>query len=259
MKALILPLLLVLGGCTLTGPDVTGELSSLEEARRHWRAQNISDYDMNLVRGCFCVGAGELTVSVRSDSVAVVLDRNGHWWADNSWWQYVPSVEDLFDLIEDATLDADDVQVTYHEKYGYPVELSIDWLKDAVDDEISYTIQSLDAAPDTDVVALKIGPEVEIGGGVRLQFTEVVEDSRCPHNADCIWAGRAVVGITAHFQDALESFQLVHGAELEGDADDATAWGYTFQLVAVSPYPAEAGVPIRSEDYRAVLVITEND
>src|SRR5215510_15315797 len=40
------------------------------------------------------------------------------------------------------------------------------------------------------VVAAGIGQTADLGDGLRLRPLEVLEDSRCPQNARCIWAGR---------------------------------------------------------------------
>lgn len=47
-------------------------------------------------------------------------------------------------------------------------------------------------------VVLPLGREVEVGGGpLRLVFTRIVQDSRCPVDATCVWAGNAVVEVAA--------------------------------------------------------------
>ncbi len=45
------------------------------------------------------------------------------------------------------------------------------------------------------VVAARIGQTADLGGGIRVRPLEVVEDSRCPQNARCIWAGRLRVRV----------------------------------------------------------------
>lgn len=45
------------------------------------------------------------------------------------------------------------------------------------------------------VVAARIGQIADLGGGLRVRPLEVVEDSRCPQNARCIWAGRLRVRV----------------------------------------------------------------
>jgi hypothetical protein len=45
------------------------------------------------------------------------------------------------------------------------------------------------------VVAAGIGQTADLGEGLRVRPLEIVEDSRCPQNARCVWAGRLRVRI----------------------------------------------------------------
>ncbi|MBL8538297.1 MAG: hypothetical protein JNM59_12900 [Hyphomonadaceae bacterium] len=39
------------------------------------------------------------------------------------------------------------------------------------------------------IVAVGIGETADLGDGLRVRPIEVVQDSRCPANVDCVWAG----------------------------------------------------------------------
>ncbi len=91
------------------------------------------------------------------------------------------------------------------------------------------------------VVAAGIGETADLGGGLRVRPLEVTEDSRCPQNARCVWAGRLRLRVA------------VEGTgELDVTADEAaveTPRG-VFSLVAVSPgpwtdWPQERRTPYR--------------
>lgn len=43
------------------------------------------------------------------------------------------------------------------------------------------------------VVGAGIGETADLGGGLTVRPLEVKEDSRCPGNVTCVWAGRLVV------------------------------------------------------------------
>jgi hypothetical protein len=78
------------------------------------------------------------------------------------------------------------------------------------------------------VVAARIGQTADLGGGLRVRPLEVVEDSRCPQNARCIWAGRLRVRV------AVEGV-----GEREVTLDEGTfetARG-AFSMVAATPGP----------------------
>jgi len=58
------------------------------------------------------------------------------------------TVEELFGVIESAQAGAaDEVTVEYDPESGYPVRISIDYIKQAVDDEVSYQITNLVLLP----------------------------------------------------------------------------------------------------------------
>ncbi|MFT5144428.1 MAG: hypothetical protein ACI80V_003165 [Rhodothermales bacterium] len=242
-------------GCALTGPESNAELTDLDEARERWEQWGLDDYDIDLTRSCFCIGAGAMTVLVRDDTVAAVLQQDSPWSFDQGWWQYIPTVDGLFDLAEEAQKDAFRVDITFSQTHGYPVEISIDWIENAVDDEISYSVSGIDASPDTEILRMAVDDLATLSGGQTISFDGVSEDSRCPHDADCIWAGRAVIDLTLGSGIDTRTISLTQGDLVEGDSDSASLFGVTVTLVDVSPYPAEAGTPIGTGEYHIQLIV----
>ena len=46
-------------------------------------------------------------------------------------------------------------------------------------------------------VEFRLGESVELPGqGIGISFDQVLEDSRCPANVVCVWAGKAVIELT---------------------------------------------------------------
>jgi hypothetical protein len=82
--------------------------------------------------------------------------------------------------------------------------------------------------------------------GLRVSFESVTEDSRCPMDVICVWAGRVVVDVTAGRGEAR------HFALSPGDAADVD--GLRLRLVRVEPYPS-AAEPIPASAYRATIVV----
>ncbi|MGE0742446.1 MAG: hypothetical protein AB7O98_13985 [Hyphomonadaceae bacterium] len=78
------------------------------------------------------------------------------------------------------------------------------------------------------VVAAEIGESADLGGGLRVTPLEVLEDSRCPQNARCVWAGRLRLRVA-----------IAGAGEAELTLDEAPAQSPhgAFALVAVSPGP----------------------
>ena len=66
----------------------------------------------------------------------------------------------------------------------------------------------------------------DLGNGLRVRPLEVLEDSRCPQNARCVWAGRLIVRV------AVEG---VGDREISDDAEGMQTPRGNFALVAISP------------------------
>lgn len=77
--------------------------------------------------------------------------------------------------------------------------------------------------------------------GLAVTFVRVVEDSRCPHDMDCVWAGQVIVAL-ALAQDGqdLGELNLTLGAELATPAPQLLG-AYLIQILAVDPYPQSLG------------------
>ena len=94
------------------------------------------------------------------------------------------------------------------------------------------------------------GQEVTLAGsGLRLRFARLAEDSRCPTDVQCVWAGNARVGIRLQPGDTV--------AELNTGVDPRTVThgGYVIELVELTPRPARGRTPSPSE-YVATLRAT---
>jgi len=88
-----------------------------------------------------------------------------------------------------------------------------------------------------------LGQAVQVGALVATP-REVVEDSRCPVNARCVWAGRLVVRTRIEGQGWNQTSDLVLG-------EPYPTRGGTLALVSGNPSP-EAGTPTPREAYRFV-------
>ena len=94
---------------------------------------------------------------------------------------------------------------------------------------------------------MRVGDEVTIGdGGVSVRFNAVTEDSRCPIEAFCVWAGRLRISLT------VTAGAQSRDIEIDTMGQTADAWGYTFTLVVAKP-SRRADVPIEPGDYGVVI------
>ena len=109
------------------------------------------------------------------------------------------------------------------------------------------------ARPTTPVdarVTVPLGQTATIpSAGVSVRFDSVVEDSRCPADANCVWQGRAVVKLTV-----IAASRPV-GIELGSDPEPARAVavnGLRLEWMQLDPYPF-ASRPTQPGDYRLTI------
>lgn len=86
---------------------------------------------------------------------------------------------------------------------------------------------------------------------VKFEIT-AINDSRCPSDVECIWAGKADVSIdvTSPVSGSLVLSTLNNNIYKSTD----TLGNYSFQLIDVSPYPVSTET-INLEDYEVSLKI----
>lgn len=107
----------------------------------------------------------------------------------------------------------------------------------------------LDHLPPTTLV-MRVG-EIRSVGDIRIRFVGVPEDSRCPIDAQCPWAGNAVVHLNAeHALGEAPAYPLRLNTGMEPRS--AEAYGLRVTLVALRP-DRRAGIPVDPRDYRAEL------
>lgn len=103
--------------------------------------------------------------------------------------------------------------------------------------------------------SLSIGQSASITGeDLIIEFEEVVEDSRCPKNVTCVWAGR--VSCIIEITDRDSSYRMV--LTQPGLTDQYSRETYKeYQLAfRVAPYP-EAGKKIAPDEYRLLLKVSK--
>lgn len=108
--------------------------------------------------------------------------------------------------------------------------------------------------------AVGFGETVEIASeGITITFVEVTEDSRCPSDVQCVWAGRVTVALVIgkEGQDPKDT-QLSLGSLSEGHITGILLGEVWITLFDVRPHLISTE-SIQSEDYVVVLVVEEND
>jgi len=91
---------------------------------------------------------------------------------------------------------------------------------------------------------------------LRMEFVEVKEDSRCPSDVICGWAGVVKVNITIKEGEKETTLELLKpGLNIEGTGSTATYDSYQIQLIKVTPYP-KSTTTIEPSDYEAIIKIS---
>lgn len=93
-------------------------------------------------------------------------------------------------------------------------------------------------------VSFVVGDTKE-AAGLFVTLNAVVEDSRCPTDVTCVWAGRTTVNVT------LESGEKTTTLELSSEEPVVFA-GYEVSILSVSPEPIST-VQIQESDYAVTL------
>jgi hypothetical protein len=128
-------------GCT----DALGpEQDELAAARARWARIAADDYVFDFQRSCFC--APDFVRPVRIEVLGGTVSSAVY--ADTGEpiappLTSVPTIEDLFDEIQDAVdRMASSVLAEYDPGMGYPTSVSIDYIANAIDDEMAFSVSS---------------------------------------------------------------------------------------------------------------------
>jgi hypothetical protein len=100
---------------------------------------------------------------------------------------------------------------------------------------------------------IKIGQQVTIRHeGLIISFSSVAEDSRCPTDVKCVWAGNAKVMLRlSKTRKRAAVMKLNTGVDPKQDDYQ----GYEVKLVRLNP-DRKKDVPIKKKDYVATLVVS---
>ena len=101
-------------------------------------------------------------------------------------------------------------------------------------------------------VTVKINTEKAVNGGLKVRFASLVEDSRCPVDTNCVWAGNAkiTVRVTKNGRSKLLTLN-----SMERGVAPVFA-GYRFKLTGLTPDP-RSNIRINRNGYEATIEITK--
>jgi len=93
-------------------------------------------------------------------------------------------------------------------------------------------------------------------GGFDIEFIDLVEESRCPSNLDCIWEGRAVVSLALTNVETI-NVELATENNIDGTSKLTTIYNnFLIELLTINPQPIN-DVLVPKEEYVVILEVTE--
>lgn len=101
---------------------------------------------------------------------------------------------------------------------------------------------------------MRVGQSIAIDGdALTITFIEVTEDSRCPSNVVCVWAGNAAIRLNVMARNSEAS-----STELNTNLDPGSVdyGAFTIELVALVPSPHTERT-ISPDEYVATLLVSE--
>jgi hypothetical protein len=146
MKKLILfVLVFILAACTAGAP------SEFERNAAKWNDAGVSHYRFSLFIGCFCPFAQDmpLIIEVKDGKMVSITRFDGTpiETTDPAYEIYTSyaTIDLIFLKLEEALSgEAEGVIVAYDSVYGYPANIAIDYIKEAIDDELSFQISNFE-------------------------------------------------------------------------------------------------------------------
>jgi hypothetical protein len=145
-KLILIGLVIVLAACSLVAP------SEFESNLQKWEQADISHYRYELFIGCFCIFVENmpLVIEVKDGEVVSMEYANGNAIDENDreFFERFATIDRLFSELEaDLAGEADEVTVTYDSTYGFPSQVSIDYIKEAIDDELGLIASNFEVLP----------------------------------------------------------------------------------------------------------------
>ena len=150
-KLLFIFLTLALAACSAVG-NAMGSQSEIEQNQEKWQNANISHYRYHLFISCFCVFTQDmpLIIEVKDGEVVSMEFQSGNEIdaSNHELFDKYATIDSLFaELKADLNGAADEVIAKYDPTYGFPTEVTIDFVKEATDDELYLTLSNFEELP----------------------------------------------------------------------------------------------------------------
>lgn len=136
----------LISACSVLNPlDNRAARQELDAAAERWAAAGLDSYTITVERMCYCgqEALGPVDVVVQNGEITARTYRATGEPVREPYAPHFHDVDGLFDLIRDAIAEADSISADYHARDGFPLEVRIDYMKNAVDDELTVRIVEL--------------------------------------------------------------------------------------------------------------------
>jgi hypothetical protein len=147
-KILFVILAILMTGCASLVGQASGDVNS-DQAK--WEDANVSHYRYELSISCFCIFAQDMPLVIEvKDGEVVSMEYKSGKEIDPALlpeFQRYDTIDKIFAELAKAQTEAERVEVTYDEKYGFPTQVTIDQAQQAADDEIYLTISNFEVLP----------------------------------------------------------------------------------------------------------------
>lgn len=105
--------------------------------------------------------------------------------------------------------------------------------------------------------SIKVGQTVKLDSvDLQVRFVAVTEDSRCPADVNCVWAGKADVALDVVHNKCGSALKLTTQRSSQA-SDDGKVGDFRVKLVKLDPYP-RSDRKIAPGDYVATLSVTKD-
>ncbi len=102
------------------------EQVDIEEQLEIWRKELPASYQFTVISGCMLVTESKAVVSNGKHTYALGSEKI--------------NLAELFDVAKRAKAQAYKFKIDYHDKYGFPTLIDVDWRNDVIDDECFYEV-----------------------------------------------------------------------------------------------------------------------
>lgn len=100
-------------------------------------------------------------------------------------------------------------------------------------------------AQNKEELSVKLGEvKSNVSAAVNVNFVEVIDDSRCPTGANCIWAGRARIKVTLEQKNG---DPVTVEFSTEPNHGGAAIGGYRIHFIKLDPHPSAETAPEEKE------------